>query len=93
MAWTKEEDEVIISYHKKWGNRWTAISKLLKGRPANAIKNHWNSTLKKIAEQPWVGKPKKRKLYSSEGIDSMNKEGKSVKLKFKECLLFEEVCI
>jgi hypothetical protein len=38
---------VIIESHRNLGNKWTAISRLLNGRPANAIKNHWNSTLKR----------------------------------------------
>jgi hypothetical protein len=46
-AWTSEEDRVIIESHRQLGNKWTAISRLLNGRPANAIKNHWNSTLKR----------------------------------------------
>ncbi|EGG16489.1 myb domain-containing protein [Cavenderia fasciculata] len=45
--WTPEEDRLIIESHQELGNKWTAISKLLDGRPANAIKNHWNSTLVK----------------------------------------------
>jgi len=49
--WTPEEDQIIIDAHRRLGNKWTAISKLLDGRPANAIKNHWNSTLLKRIQQ------------------------------------------
>jgi hypothetical protein len=66
--WTEEEDNLLIECHAKWGNKWSKIAGALHGRTDNAIKNRWNSSLKRRLER------------IQNGLDPIVKRGRRPKL-------------
>lgn len=48
QPFTLAEDAAIAAAHVQYGNKWSAIARLLRGRSDNAIKNRWNSALRSV---------------------------------------------
>ncbi|KAI8463813.1 MAG: hypothetical protein J3K34DRAFT_526712 [Monoraphidium minutum] len=46
-AWTVEEEAALIEAHRKHGNRWCEIARLMPTRTENSIKNWFNAILRR----------------------------------------------
>lgn len=49
--WLPSDDQTIITGHKEYGSSWSQIANMLPGRSHNAIKNRWNSIIRRVARQ------------------------------------------
>ena len=69
--WTYEEDLKLLVKHKELGRKWSAISKEIKGRTENAVKNRWNTLIKSFEQSVGCSNQEMATDYLISHISSM----------------------
>jgi hypothetical protein len=70
---TKEEDQILLKYYKKYGNSWSKIAKKMKTRTGDMVKNRFYSSLKKeIINKKGLLNLKRKRFTSKFKIKSNN---------------------
>ncbi|KAF9348254.1 hypothetical protein BGX26_000314, partial [Mortierella sp. AD094] len=63
---TPKEDELIFTLFAQLGSKWAEMSKLMPGRPDNAIKNHFNTSMQRKRRRLSLQDPSELQMKLSE---------------------------
>ena len=80
---SKEEDKMILKYHKIYGNKWSKIAKKMKTRTGDMVKNRFYSSLKRKLQKNKKLLKEKRKLSTKiyQNYNNFNKNNYKIKEK------------
>jgi myb proto-oncogene protein len=65
-SWTKEEDQVLVLMHQKFGGKWKLISNYLPGRLPSSIKNRFYGKIYKQQSKELLASIQEPRLLQDE---------------------------